>query len=42
MGNVKPLLKFAKEFIQTVKDADLKTNPLPKGSPNLATQSVLV
>ena len=28
-------LKFTKEFTQTVKDAGIKTNPLPKGSPNL-------
>jgi putative transposase len=28
-------LKFTKEFTQTVKDAGMKTNPLPKGSPNL-------
>lgn len=28
-------VKFTKEFTQTVKDAGMKTNPLPKGSPNL-------
>ena len=28
-------LKFTKEFTATVKAADMKTNPLPKGSPNL-------
>jgi putative transposase len=28
-------LKFTKEFTQTVKNAGMKTNPLPKGSPNL-------
>ena len=28
-------LKFTKEFTATVKDAGLKTNPLPTGSPNL-------
>lgn len=28
-------LKFTKEFTQKVKDAGMKTNPLPKGSPNL-------
>jgi putative transposase len=28
-------LKFTKEFTDTVKDAGIKTNPLPKGSPNL-------
>ena len=28
-------LKFTKEFPQTVKDAGMKTNPLPKESPNL-------
>ena len=28
-------LKFTKEFTQTAKDAGMKTNPLPKGSPNL-------
>ena len=27
--------KFTKEFTQTVKDVGMKTNPLPKGSPNL-------
>ena len=28
-------VKYTKEFTQTVKDAGMKTNPLPKGSPNL-------
>jgi len=28
-------VKFTKEFTATVKDAGMKTNPLPKGSPNL-------
>ena len=28
-------IKFTKEFTQTVKDAGMATNPLPKGSPNL-------
>ncbi len=28
-------VKFTKDFTQTVKDAGMKTNPLPKGSPNL-------
>ena len=28
-------VKFTKEFSKTVKDAGMKTNPLPKGSPNL-------
>ena len=28
-------LKFTKDFTQTVKDAGMKTNPLPMGSPNL-------
>jgi len=28
-------VKFTKEFTKTVKDAGMKTNPLPKGSPNL-------
>jgi len=28
-------VKFTKEFTTTVKDAGMKTNPLPKGSPNL-------
>ena len=28
-------VKFTKEFTQEVKDAGMKTNPLPKGSPNL-------
>ena len=28
-------VKFTKEFTQTVKDVGMKTNPLPKGSPNL-------
>ena len=28
-------LKFTKDFTKTVKDAGMKTNPLPKGSPNL-------
>ena len=28
-------VKFTKEFTQTVKEAGIKTNPLPKGSPNL-------
>jgi transposase InsO family protein len=28
-------VKFTKEFTKTVKDSGMKTNPLPKGSPNL-------
>jgi len=28
-------VKFTKKFTKTVKDAGVKTNPLPKGSPNL-------
>ena len=28
-------VKFTKEFTATVKNAGMKTNPLPKGSPNL-------
>ncbi len=28
-------VKFTKEFTKTVKDTGMKTNPLPKGSPNL-------
>jgi len=28
-------VKFTKDFTKTVKDAGMKTNPLPKGSPNL-------
>jgi putative transposase len=28
-------VKFTKDFTKTVKDAGLRTNPLPKGSPNL-------
>jgi putative transposase len=28
-------VKFTKEFTKTVKQAGMKTNPLPKGSPNL-------
>lgn len=28
-------VKFTKEFTKAVKDAGMKTNPLPKGSPNL-------
>jgi putative transposase len=28
-------VKFTKEFTQVIKDAGMKTNPLPKGSPNL-------
>ena len=28
-------VKFSKDFTKTVKDAGMKTNPLPKGSPNL-------
>jgi putative transposase len=28
-------VKFTKEFNKTVKDVGMKTNPLPKGSPNL-------
>ena len=28
-------VKFTKDFTRTVKDAGMKTNPLPKGSPNL-------
>jgi putative transposase len=28
-------VKFTKEFTRTVRDAGMKTNPLPKGSPNL-------
>jgi len=32
-------VKFTKEFTQTVKDAGMKTNPLPKGSPNVNGRS---
>ncbi len=28
-------LKLAKEFTRTVKEGEMKTNPLPVGSPNL-------
>ena len=28
-------VKYTKDFHQTVKEAGMKTNPLPKGSPNL-------
>ena len=28
-------VKYTKDFTRTVKDAGMKTNPLPKGSPNL-------